>query len=471
MRLHRRAFTGSIVATLIAGLRPAGADEKTPPAPGDDGFTLLEARPGAVPLLPAPAAQTKIWGFGGDVPGPLLRVRLGQEIKARLINKLDQPTALHWRGMRIANEIDGAAGLVHKSLAPGESRDFRFTPPDAGTFFYQPLIQPFSGEQLGRGLQGVVIVDEPKPIFSDSELILVLDDWRLDAKGQIVPDFDHPADVLRQGRLGAVGSVNARAKPAPLTFAPGARLRLRLVNAATARIMSLYLPGGDLKAIALDGQFCDPFEPHDRTLPLGPGARCDLLLDLAPTENQSFKLILRGEAELPDLTLLEIRTKGAVRPPAPPIAAPPLNPLLPAEIRLEKSKRLDLVIAGGATRTTPSRYKPTGEALRRVWSINGRSSTGLDGPPLFSVKKGSPVTLGLVNKSLFAQAIHVQGHVVRLLHDLDDGWEPYWRDSVIVPPKRTKHIAFVADNPGKWLVASAILDHFANGLAAWFEVV
>ncbi|HUO54491.1 MAG TPA: multicopper oxidase family protein [Rhodoblastus sp.] len=462
MPLTRRAVLGSVVATLFVAPAARAAEA--------DGFVLLEARPGEAPIRPAPAAPTKIWGFGGDVPGPLLRVKHGEPIKARLVNKLDQPTAVHWRGLRIANEIDGAAGLVQKALAPGESRDFQFTPPDAGTFFYQPLIQPHSGEQLGRGLYGVVIVDEPQKIFADSELVLVLDDWRLDNAGQIVPDFDHPADVLRQGRLGAVGSVNARAKTRPLTFGPGSRLRLRLVNAANARIMDLSLLGGDLKLIALDGQFCDAFEPMDRALPLGPGARCDLLLDLAPIEAQTFKLILRGEGELPDLTLLEIRTAGAARPAPAPIATPPLNPLLPAEIHLEKSKKLDLVIDGGWTKTMPPGFKPSGEALRRVWSINGKSSTGLDGPPLFSVKKGSPVTLGLVNKSLFAQVIHVQGHVLRLLHDLDDGWEPYWRDSVIVPPRKTKHVAFIADNPGKWLVASAIMDHFANGLAAWFEV-
>ena len=462
MQLTRRAVIGSVALTLL----PSSATR----AAGGDGFVVLEARPGEIPLLPTPSAPTKIWGFGGDVPGPLLRAKLGEPINVRLVNKLDQPTALHWRGMRIANEIDGAAGLVQNFVAPGESREFTFTPPDAGTFFYQPLVQPYSGEQLGRGLQGVVIVDEPKPIFADSELILVLDDWRLDGNAQIVPDFDNPADVLRQGRLGAIGSVNARTKTPPLTFAPGARLRLRLVNAANARIMDLGLIGGALKVIAIDGQFCDPFEPAGRSLPLGPGARCDLLLDLAPLEGQEFRLILRGEAELPDLTLLTIRTEGAAKPPAPPILPQPLNPLLPAEIKLEKSKRLDLVIEGGATRTTPSNFKPSGDALRKVWSINGKSSTGLEGPPLFSVAKGAPVTLGLVNKSLYPQAVHVQGHVVRLLHDLDDGWEPYWRDSVIVPPLKTKHIAFVADNPGRWLIASAIMDHFANGLAAWFEV-
>jgi FtsP/CotA-like multicopper oxidase with cupredoxin domain len=58
----------------------------------------------------------------------------------------------------------------------------------------------------------------------------------------------------------------------------------------------------------------------------------------------------------------------------------------------------------------------------------------------------------------------------RQLHDLDDCWEPYWRDSVIVPERTTKHIAFVADNPCKWLICGAIQEHFANGMAGWFEV-
>ena len=223
--------------------------------------------------------------------------------------------------------------------------------------------------------------------------------------------------------------------------------------------------------IALDGQFCDPFEPLGRALPLSPARAANCCSTCRRSRARGCKLILRGETELPDVTLLEIRAEGAPRPTAPPILAPPPNPLLPAQIQLEQAKRLDLLIEGGATRSTPASFKPGAEALRKTWSINGKSLTGYDGPPLLSVRKGTPVSFGLVNKSLFPQVIHIQGHVVRLLHDLDDGWEPYWRDSVIVPPLRTKHVAFVADNPGKWLVASAIMDHFANGLAAWFEVI
>ena len=103
---------------------------------------------------------------------------------------------------------------------PGATRDIQFTPPDAGLYFYQPLVQFHSGEQLGRGLYGVVIVDEPKPLPADAELILVLSDWWLDAQAQIVGDFDNPADALRQGRYGAVTSVNSAEKTAPLAYPP-----------------------------------------------------------------------------------------------------------------------------------------------------------------------------------------------------------------------------------------------------------
>jgi FtsP/CotA-like multicopper oxidase with cupredoxin domain len=462
MNLTRRTLIGSALVTLFSP-RPSVAEDS-------DGFVRLEARAGEAQILPAPAPATKIWGFGGQTPGPLLRVKLGQEIKARLVNRLDQPMALHWRGMRIANEIDGAAGLVQKFVAPGETRDFRFTPPDAGTYLYQPLIQFRSGEQLGRGLYGVVIVDDAKPLPADAELVLVLSDWRLDAKAQIVGDFDNPADALRQGRYGAVTSVNSVEKTAPLAYPPGSRLRLRLVSAANARIMALFFDGATPTIIAVDGQVCDPFEPVRHTIPIGPGARFDVLLDLPPQEGAKIRLILRGETELPDATVLEFLTQGPAKKAAPPLPLRAENPLLPAEVRLQGAKRLDLVIEGGWQKTTPAGFKPKGEELRRLWRINGRASSGLDGAPLFSVKKGQVVTLGLVNASLFPLVIHVQGHVVRLLHDLDDGWDPYWRDSVIAPEHKTKHIAFVADNPGKWLIMAAIMEHFSSGLAGWFEV-
>ena len=324
---------------------------------------------------------------------------------------------------------------------------------------------------MGRGLYGALIVDEPTPPPVDHDLLLVIADWRLDASGQIVGDFDNPADALRQGRFGAEISVNSKAAPLMQEFLPGARLRLRLVNAANARIMAIAFDGAAPQIFAIDGQFCRLFEPVRRTLPIGPGARFEVMLDLPATEGSDVALILRGETELPDRRIVVFRTKGQRAPQRPAPVTPPENPRLPAEIQLQNAKKLELVIDGGApAHPAAGSAPPRGEAPRRIWTINGRASNGADGPPLFTVKRGTAVSLGFTNKSLYPIDMHVHGHVMRLLHDLDDGWDPYWRDSVIVPELRTKHVAFIADNPGKWMIHCAIYEHLSNGLAAWFEV-
>ena len=94
----------------------------------------------------------------------------------------------------------------------------------------------------------------------------------------------------------------------------------------------------------------------------------------------------------------------------------------------------------------------------------------MSGKPLFAVRRGTTVTLTFVNTTTVPQQMHIHGHVWRLLHDLDDGWDPYWRDSVLLAPGKTKHVAFIADNPGKWALASSMLDRQGHGLASWFHV-
>jgi FtsP/CotA-like multicopper oxidase with cupredoxin domain len=212
--------------------------------------------------------------------------------------------------------------------------------------------------------------------------------------------------------------------------------------------------------MAIDGQPCDPFEPVRRTIPVGPGARFDLMFDLPDGETDSAKIILRGTNEA-DRDLCLFKTQGTKRPARAPIASLPLNPLLPAEIRLAQAKKVDIVVEGGSARTPPG--------AKTLWRLNGAPG-GLDSKPLFSVKRGTPVSLGFVNKTLVTQNMRVHGHVVRLLHDLDDGWEPYWRDAVIVAEGRTKRVAFVADNPGKWALNCDVIEHQISGLCGWFEV-
>ena len=108
--------------------------------------------------------------------------------------------------------------------------------------------------------------------------------------------------------------------------------------------------------------------------------------------------------------------------------------------------------------------------LFRSFSINGASLRDWPVKPLFAVPRGAPVTLSFVNNTAVTQAIRLYGHFMRLLHAMDDGWEPYWRDNLLIAPGKTSHVAFIADNPGHWPIESAIPEHQAAGVMTMFAV-
>jgi len=446
----RRAFLAGVSAFVV----PL-------PALGETAPRILEARAGKTRLLPEPAAATDILGFDdansppGAVQtpyGPQLRYKQGDTLAVRLVNKTDLPMSLHWQGMRGDNAMDGVVPLTQTPVASGASFDYRRALNDPGLFCYRPSVFPRTGELMGRGLKGLVVVDEPTPLISDADLAVILDDWRLDAKGAADGDFANPAEARGAGRIGTLLTVNGASAPKTHEFAPGARVRLRLANLANARIMVLSFEGVTPYVIAIDSQSCDAFVPVRQSIPVAPGARFELMFDM-PAAGSAARVILRG-AEGRDQDLLRFAAKGDAVPVRPAIKSLPQNPLLPREIKLAESKKIGLAIA-----------RDSG-----AWTLNGAASKAYGGDPLFRVKRGTPVTLGFDNRSGVPLVMHVHGHAMRLLHDLDDGWEPYWRNAIVAPPGKVKHVAFVADSPGKWALHDDILEHEAAGVATWFEV-
>ncbi len=486
MSLDRRLFLGGLAITVmpVRAETRAPATLATPPSPkddgGSDGFIRMEAGQGSIRLVPGSAAPTAVACYGGTVPGPLLRIKKGAELKVRLVNGLDQPTSLCWHGVRNLNAMDGVAGLTQKPVLPGEHFDYRFTPPDSGLFWYHPHVWPFSAAQIGRGLHGVLIVDEVDPPPTDHELLVVIDDWSLDDKSQIKNDFLDLEQAMRAGHVGPLITINT--KPAPLTetMKPGSRLRLRLLSVMSARIMFVSFEGAHPMVQAIDGQPCEIFEPVRQTIPIGPGSRFDIMIDMPKEAGRAVTLVLRGGEGEADRPLVLFKTDGDAVAARGPIASLPRNTALPEAIPLERALKMNLVIDGGIKPAavpapggkTSAPVAPVNVSLdpKKLWTINGVASDGFSGRPLFSVKRGTAVSLAFVNKSAFAQQIHLHGHAMRLLHDLDDGWEPYWRDAVLVAENHAKHVAFIADNPGKWVIESLVLDRQDTGLAAWFEV-
>ena len=253
---------GGVAATLTT--LPAMAQ-----APA--GLRTLEARPGKTML--AGVRETGILGFEGITPGPVLRYRQGGELAVRFVNRLDRPATIHWHGLRGDNAMEGVAPLTQAPVAPGGSFDYRRKLADPGLFCYRPSVYGATPELVGRGLKGLLVVDESTPLEADADLLLVLDDWLLDDAGQVVGGFDDPAAARGAGRIGSLLCVNGKAAPAAQSFAPGARVRLRLANLSNARIMVLSVAGAQPFVIAIDGQPCEAFEPIKRSIPVAPGAR------------------------------------------------------------------------------------------------------------------------------------------------------------------------------------------------------
>jgi FtsP/CotA-like multicopper oxidase with cupredoxin domain len=446
--ITRRDLLAGVAATLST--LPADARGET------GAVTRLEARTGVAHL--SPGVETPILGFDGAAPGPLLRRRQGDLLDVRFLNRLDLPASIHWHGMRGDNAMDGVAPLTQPAVPPGGAFDYRRPLREPGLFCYRPSVFGGTPELMARGLKGLMIIDESTLLDVDADLALVLDDWRLEADGRIAGPFPDPTAAAGVGRVGPLLSVNGAPAPARKAFPPGSRVRLRLANLANARIMAIGFEGIKPYVIAIDSQPCDPFEPVRRTIPVAPGARFELVFDMPETADAQARVVLRS-AGGSDRDLFVAATEGGNGPARRrgPVVAPPRNPVLPPEIRLAESRKVDLVIAPGRTHATAP------------WTINGTVG-GYSGAPLFRTRTGAPVTLGFINRAVVPIAMHVHGQAMRLLHDLDDGWEPYWRNAVIVPPGKTKHVAFIPDAPGKWAIHDDILEHEAAGLATWFEV-
>jgi len=460
----RRQFIASSAAAagLLAGTAPriAGAAAH---------FEAMELRAGFVQLAPESYPATGIWGVDGTVPGAVLRVAQGGRMQRRLINSLPQATAMHWHGIRIDNAMDGVPGLTQDAIAAGGSFDYDFVTPDAGTFWYHSHNQ--SVEQVARGLRGALIVEEPDPIDVDRDEVLVLDDWLIDPEtGQLDDDFASPHSRSHAGRLGNLVTTNG-AMDHVLPAQRYERLRLRLINAANARIFALGLVGLEGWIVALDGMPLPAPEPVTDSLILGPGQRADLIVDVMADEGEAA-FLARVETEGPQSQVaFQVSGRAALaRRPAP--AALPPNPDQAVDL-LGDVAVLDLNMQGGAMGSL-RRAVLDGESrnfnellqANQFWSFNG--IVGMTDTPLARLERGQTARLSIFNDSNFPHAIHLHGmHFREVL--AGDALGPL-RDTLLMTRGERREIAFTAGNPGDWLLHCHMLSHAEAGMMTWVQV-
>ena len=410
----------------------------------DDGVRMLKACLAGVPLRGDGAKPTPVWCFGGTVPGPMLRVRRGEEVRLRLVNELPQPTGIHWHGIR-APVADGTATPTLPAIASGEAFEYRFRVPDAGTFWYHARRD--SGV-LAQGLYGALIVEESLPVETDRDVLLILDEWRFEDDGTIAAD-------RRRSDPAPNPQITANGRPTfDVAVKAGERVRLRLINAALNRRFLLRIDRHRVVVMAIDGEPTEPFEAQNGRVMLGPGNRLDLFVDTTLAAGDSASILIEqpiGDVRVARLVYDRTPPARVMRRPDP--SPLPANPL-PLRMGFEQAVRvrIDLADDEAAVQGGP-------------WAV-----TALASAPLFSVRPGHTAILTLINRGAIAQAVHVHGHHFRLLDNLDDGWKPFWLDTLTVPGGQTLRLAFVADNPGRWPIERRSLAQGRPTFTAWFEV-
>ena len=456
MPFNRRRFLQTAAA---ASLLPAAVRAKAP---------HLEARVTNQQLAPDGFPETEVWSYGGSVPGKTLRYNQGTRVQQRLVNRLPQPTSVHWHGIRIDNAMDGVPGLTQDVVEADGAFEYDFVVPDAGTYWYHAHNR--SMEQIARGLYGPLIVDEAVPPDVDQDLILMLDDWRLDPEtAQITDDFNNGHDLSHAGRLGNIVTVNGSFDPAFLVRR-NERLRLRLINASNARIYDLDLDGLTGWIVALDGMPLEAPLALSGSFPLAPAQRADLIVDVV-ADGPTASLVSVERDGAFGLARFDIGGLSANAQRTDIVALPP-NPL-PEIAGIDDAPLHRMRLQGGAMRWLESaRIGETDLSgrelaqLGRFWALNGYAERPSD--PFLDVSLGSLHRIEFVNETAFPHAMHLHGHHFRLV--LDDGALGPWRDTVLIERGQTRQIALFADNPGDWLLHCHMLGHAAAGMMSWFRV-
>ncbi len=414
-------------------------------APAKSGSRTFQLRAAPTSVQQFDGRMLAVWAYNDQVPGPILRARLGEEVVVHLDNELPQPTTIHWHGVRVPNAMDGVPGVTQEPIPPGGSFTYRFVPKDAGTFWFHPHVR--GAEQVERGLYGVLVVDDAQPPPYSRDEVWVLDDWRLGSDGEIDPRFVTRRDLAHDGRWGQIVTVNGDARQL-MVVRPGERIRLRLVNTSNGRV---YLPDfGTLapQVIAVDGMYTRrplALEGFD----LAPGNRLDLDLTI-PRDAGGRTLEVIDRFTRRPFTLARLRVEGeGVETPT---FAAPSNPRVPTWAGASEQP-VDVTYVLNAQR---------GGEHGIEWTINGRPWGENE---VTRLTPGQWVRVRFQNDSARLHPMHIHGQFFKVVaHGGQPVDDPFFRDTVLLRRGETIDVGMVPIDWGRWMMHCHILEHAEAGM-------
>jgi FtsP/CotA-like multicopper oxidase with cupredoxin domain len=460
-----------LIWTLTSREPPVtGSDLTQPPEERSTNGQLqvrLEATPGQILLAGRQAAAL---GYNGGIPGPTLRVRAGDVLRIGLVNKLAQATNLHVHGLHVSPEGNG--DNVFTSVDPGGTFEYEYRLPadhPPGVYWYHPHHHGMVADQIFAGLFGAIIVEDPEPIESSVERVLVISDTTLDGLGNIpaVPEMEQ-----MMGREGELILVNGQSNP-QFSARPGQRDRWRIINTCVARYLRLRLDGQQLQLLGMDsGRFPTP-KTVDELL-LTPGNRADLLVTTTAGDSVLRAFYqnrgsmpgmmgpgfgARSPADQPDgaaLATLRVAGKSVAS-----LTAVPTHEGLGDLRSAPVAARRQIVLAAGMG---------MGGGMMR-FTINGRefNETRTD----TTVAAGDVEEWMLTNTSPMDHPFHLHIWPMQIIGENGQGTNTaIWQDVVNVPANgRVKVRVAFRDFRGRSVYHCHILDHEDLGMMGAIEVL
>ena len=496
--MNRRAFLKSTLAggaALLLSPRsvlPAWAGT----APGRQALNITRR------TIEVNGRAASVFGLLGPDGNPGLSFRAGDAFDVLLRNETVEPSIVHWHGLTPPWIMDGVADAPLRLLKGNAERSFDFPVGGAGTFWMHAhtlqeqalLAAPLIVREVEeRDEQDVVILLHDFSFASPEELLAGLQ------KGSASHGLASAEGTMQMGQSGGMGSHAGMAGMAPMAgmeSMPGmetmgaasagtdadmdlndidydaylandrtlddpevvpveraGRVRVRVINGATATVFTMDF--GDLQGtlIAVDGQNVEPIAGS--RFPVAMGQRIDVRLEL-PREARAFPILALREGE-EERTGIILRPSGAAVAKVAPVGgqdSPVVDLALESRLRVRTplavravDKRFDMILIGG---------------------MQGGYVWGLETPAPIVVDRGDRVEITMRNRSMMAHPMHLHGHHFQVVAIDGQRFAGAVRDTVHIPPMRSVTIAVDADNPGEWAFHCHHLYHMAAGMMSTF---
>ncbi len=457
--------------------------------------------------------EIAMYGYNGQIPGPLLRMHQGSTFTVNVTNTIDLPTTIHWHGIRLQNANDGAVGVNQEAIAPGDSYTYTVAVPDEGMYWYHTHVREDLEQPMG--LYGGIIVtpanaDAYEP--TDIEQTFMLNDLLLDAQGQPVPYGREEADHTLMGRFGTTFLVNGDA-PASFQKELGTIALFTFVNASNTRTYRIVPPpDGMLKIVGGDNGRVEKQYLTD-SYTLAPSERViaevyfwDDGVNRGTTAARTVPLVVAGDPANPitvqtitirggvvgvdrSQTFKQLRTNDDVVKSIDPFrfafGKEPDHTLLLDMGMMHATGSAQVGGMGGSmTGSIPhdgiewedSPMNAMGMSSMMQWKLIDEATGAANEDLVYTAHTGDNVKFRIINKANsphpMQHPIHFHGQRFLVLSDNDIPNEHLvWKDTVLVPAGHTVDILLDASNPGTWMFHCHIAEHLSNGMMGILKVL